>query len=267
MDSAPPDPHRIVQHTFVAAVEYHPTIGSTNDRAKECAVRESSELPLLIVAGRQTAGRGRGANRWWSGPGTLACSVLLDAESLGLDRGFSPLVSLVAAAAVAESVRPLLPGHCAGIHWPNDVFVGQRKLAGILIEGLTYRRHVIGIGLNTNCTLDDAPEELRGTATTLRELTGRTHDHTEILIAILQRLEEGLRLLVCRPEQVGARANELCVQHGRTLAVEFGGRKTTGCCAGIATDGALLLDTPDGQKRFYTGVLSTEASSARTARS
>ena len=78
--------------------------------------------------------------------------------------------------------------HQVGIHWPNDVHVrisqpqgeaDDRKLAGILVEVLPDRRHVIGIGLNVNNTLADAPAELRDTAATLRDLSGREHDRTE----------------------------------------------------------------------------------------
>ena len=96
------------------------------------------------------------------------------------------MVALAAAVAVVETLAPLLPDHQVGLHWPNDVFVGQRKLAGILIEVLPGGRHVVGIGINTNNTLADAPPTLRQQAATLFDLTGRRQDQTAILIALVQ---------------------------------------------------------------------------------
>jgi BirA family transcriptional regulator, biotin operon repressor / biotin---[acetyl-CoA-carboxylase] ligase len=183
------DIDRILCKTFVARVEYLPSVGSTNDRAAECATHDEGKLPLLVVADRQTAGRGRGANRWWTGPGALAFSLAVDARTVNAEHGPAPLVARASAVAVAETVAPLLPDHPVRIHWPNDIMAADRKLAGILIEALPDRRHIIGIGLNTNNTLADAPAELQATAATLRDLAGHEFDQTTILIDLLNHLE------------------------------------------------------------------------------
>ena len=106
----PLDIDRILRETFVARAEYFPTIGSTNDRALECAAQDDGQLPLLVVADQQTAGRGRGVNRWWTGPGALAFTLLLDGPTVGADRSRSPLVALAAAVAIADAVAPLSAG-------------------------------------------------------------------------------------------------------------------------------------------------------------
>ena len=188
------------------------------------AARDGGELPLLVVADRQTAGRGRATNRWWTGPGALAFSLLVDGRTVGARCGRSPLVALAAAMAVVDAVAPLLPGQSLGIHWPNDVFVGGRKLAGILIEVLPDRRHVIGIGLNTNNSLADAPAELQSTAATLRDLGRTTYDQTEILVQLLKHLEGEFHCLCREPQTVAARADALCLQRGQTLTLQEGGR-------------------------------------------
>ena len=71
------DINRILRETFVVEAEHREELGSTNDRALERAKQGATHLPLLVIADRQTAGRGRGGNRWWTGPGSLAFSLLL----------------------------------------------------------------------------------------------------------------------------------------------------------------------------------------------
>ncbi len=183
----------IVADSFVTAAEHYALIGSTNDRAKEAAAAPE-QLPLLIVADSQTAGRGRGANRWWTGRGSLAVSLLADPAQWCVDvRRDAAELSLASAQAVARTVNARLPaGLLAEIRPPNDVYVDRRKLAGILIEGLGGGLLVVGIGLNTNNTLADAPPELQRTAATLRDLVGQPVDPTELLIDLLAHLDAAL---------------------------------------------------------------------------
>lgn len=251
----PLDVDRVVRETFVVQVEHHPTIGSTNDRAMERAAHGITTLPLLVVADQQTAGRGRGSKRWWTGPGGLAMSLLVEAETIGAQSSRSPLVALATAVAVVDAVTPLLPGHEVGIHWPNDVLAAGRKLAGILVEVLPNRRHVIGIGLNTNNTLANAPAELQTTAATLRDLSSREHDQTAILIDLLNCLDREFQQLRSNPTDVAARANAICLQRGRTVTLQQGDRTIVGRCQGIGSDGALLLETSAGVERFHSGIL------------
>lgn len=250
------DTERISAETFVAHVEHYSTLGSTNDRALQCAAEGDCPMPMLIVAASQTAGRGRGANRWWTGKGSLAMSLLLEADRLTGPRGTpSPLTAIAAALAIVDTIAPLLSGHVIGIRWPNDVLADGDKLAGILIEATTDGKLVIGVGLNTNNPMDDAPVELAQSATTLLDLTGRHHDQTELLVRLLLCLERLLDETVDNPRQVAARANGLCLQRGKQLSLRHGNRTITGRCEGIASDGALLLDTPQGRQHFHSGVV------------
>ena len=251
-----------MRETSIARVEYHPTVDSTNDRAAQCAAQGAVDLPLLVVADEQTAGRGRGANRWWSSAGSLAFSLLVDAQTVAADEDRSPLVALAAAVAVVDCVAALLLTHQVGIHWPNDVHVriakseadaADRKLAGILVEVLPDRRHVIGIGLNVNNRLADAPAELQDTATTLRDLSGREYDRTGVLIDLLRRLDAAFAQLREDPAEVAGRADSLCLQRGRSLMLHWANRKVAGVCRGIAADGAIVLETPSGIETFLSG--------------
>jgi BirA family biotin operon repressor/biotin-[acetyl-CoA-carboxylase] ligase len=277
---------RIMRETFIARVEHRPTLGSTSDRAAQCAAQGAKELPLLVVADQQTAGRGRGEKRWWTGPGGLAFSLLLDARTVAAETNRSPLVSLAVAVAVVEAVAPRIPDHRVGIHWPNDVMViipsradipvcqeeseinGRqeclpypqqgRKLSGILVEVLPGRQHVVGVGLNTNNTLADAAEELRDTATTLFDLTGRKLDPTDMLVELLKHMEQAFAGLRTDPKAIARRTDELCLQRGRTLTLRLGNRELTGGCRGIADDGALLLETSNGMESFYSGTIAAD---------
>ncbi len=256
MTSSPLDIDQILRETFIARAEYHLMLRSTNDRAAQCAAEAPGPLPLLVVAEMQTAGRGRGGRHWWTGRGSLAVSLLLDPQQLGIQqRSQSPLVTLAAAVAIVETVAPLLRGEPVGIHWPNDVVATGGKLAGILVEVLPDGQLIVGIGVNTNNSLADAPPELRGMATTLLELTGREHDQTTLLVTLLEHLESALRQLESAPEQIGARADAMCLQHDCTLTLQLGNQSITGRCVGIAADGALVLEMPHGRRAFYSGVL------------
>jgi BirA family transcriptional regulator, biotin operon repressor / biotin---[acetyl-CoA-carboxylase] ligase len=259
--ASPIDLDRLVRETFLAGAEYHEEIGSTNDRAAEWAAVPAARLPILIVAARQTAGRGRGANRWWTGSGSLAMSLLLEplrrgGPSAGASgRGRSPLAALAAGLAVAEAVAPRLPGRRVGIRWPNDVYVGRGKLAGVLVEVLSTGRTVVGIGLNTNNTAGEAPAELRDRVATMRDLAGRPFDHADLLADLLGQMERNFALLAADPGRLGRRADDLCLQRGEALAVRSGSRLLRGRCLGIAPDGALLIETPGGNQAIYSGAV------------
>jgi BirA family biotin operon repressor/biotin-[acetyl-CoA-carboxylase] ligase len=166
--------------------------------------------------------------------------------------------------AVAKTVQPLLLSRRVGVHWPNDVFVDGRKLAGVLVEVPSDRRVVVGIGMNVSNSLRDAPSALQTSATTLLELTGVRHGRTQVLLALLRHLSAALTLLASAPEQIAGEADRLCLQHGQTLTVQLGRRVVSGRCEGIASDGALLLRTPRECERLYSGVL-REASCASSS--
>lgn len=257
---SPSDAKRLVGATFVAEVEYHDVIGSTNDRAKELAQRGGACLPVLVIAQRQTAGRGRGENRWWTGVGSLALSVLVDLKTFGVAGMHTPLVALAAGIAVVGAVRTCVPGVPLGLHWPNDVYLAGKKLAGTLVESAAGGLHVVGIGLNANNTAGDAPQELRGRLTTLRDETGRFHDPTPIVHRLLQGLETWLDRLGKTPHRVARRADGLCLQRGRLVCLQHPEGTTQGLCLGIAADGALVIETQGGQHAYYTGSVSLASS-------
>jgi BirA family biotin operon repressor/biotin-[acetyl-CoA-carboxylase] ligase len=251
---SPADLARLTAETRIARVEAFEEISSTNDRALELAKTRGVDMPFLVIADRQTAGRGRGGNRWWTGEGSLSLSVLFD-NPLGNDLSASPLIGLATALAIVETVRPLLPEREIGLHWPNDVFVAGRKIAGILVEVAANRKTVIGIGLNVNNTTADAPEALQATATTLFDLSRRRHDRISILISLLNHLASFLDLARTAPEKLAATADACCLQKDRLLHLQWGVTIHSGRCLGLDRTGALLLETPNGPQAFPSGIL------------
>lgn len=244
---------QILRDTFVAEVEHHGELGSTNDRAIERAKLGAGKLPLLVIADRQTAGRGRAGNQWWTGKGSLAFSLLL--EPAFNEAATTSLLSLATGVAVVETVKQLLPNQTVGIHWPNDVMISQRKLSGILVEVLPGGHAVVGVGINTNNSTADAPTEITQIATTLFDLTGKHFDHTEILTAILNRLERHIIALKRTPAQICALADGFCLQRDKPLTLQQGNQTIHGLCKGIAPDGALLIQTTEGIRPYYSGTI------------
>jgi BirA family biotin operon repressor/biotin-[acetyl-CoA-carboxylase] ligase len=249
------DVSRLLASGRVRSVDYRASVASTQDVAAALAEQGGETWPALVIAEEQTAGRGRGTNRWWTGGGSLALSLVFDPRAWGLDAKPAPARSLAAAVALIEVLAPRLPGRTVGLCWPNDVFVERRKIAGILVDVLPSGLHVLGVGLNVNNSVSAAPAELRDRATSLCELTGQRHDRTELVIELIEQVERALRQLAAAPDEMGARFDRLCLQTGRQITVDQGGQRTTGRCAGIAPDGALLLETFAGRQTIYAGVL------------
>jgi len=157
---------------------------STNRIAMEMA-ENGAKHGTVVVADAQTAGRGRMGRRWISPAGkNLYVSLLLRPSVATID---AARFALVAGVALADAVEAL--GVPAALKWPNDLYCGGRKAAGILAEMASdpggVRHVVIGVGLNVNMGEDDFPPELRGTATSLRICAGRAFHRVEVLARLL----------------------------------------------------------------------------------
>ena len=96
---------------------------------------------------------------------------------------------------------------------------------------------------------------MKSTVVTLRDLTGRFFDPTEMLVELLERLQCEFVRLRSEPESVATRADALCLHRDRMLTLQWGDRRVSGRCAGIAADGAIRLQTPAGVETFYSGSL------------
>ena len=218
------------------------TAGSTNDHARRLALAGAPH-GTVVVAEQQTAGRGR-QGRVWSAPTgralTLSALVRLPAARL------EPL-PLAVALAVCEACEAVAPVGCR-IKWPNDVWIDGRKVAGVLIEGRPLDGWaVIGIGLNVNTAQDEFPEELRGSAVSLRIAAGRQIERDAALDALLTRLADWVARLD-DPVAVAAAFRERDVLHGERIAWGAGDARREGEARGIDDDGALVVFTDAGER-------------------
>lgn len=249
------DLDRLRASADVRAIEHHTEIGSTNDRALELAGQPDAELPFLIVADRQTAGRGRGANRWWAGDGAFTFSLAIESSAASIPTHRWPQLSLTTGLAICETLEDLTSSSDAQVKWPNDVYLLGRKICGILIESPTIRdRLVIGVGLNVNNSFRDAPAELQGTAISLVDYDGQVRDMTDVLITVLDRIakrwndlaERGFATLIdeWRPRSYLT---------GRAVQVVAGPQTVIGRCTGIDDDGALVVQTENGPRTCHAG--------------
>jgi len=224
----------------VPRLEVHDVIGSTNDRA--CDLARSGAPPFtVVVAERQTAGRGRSGARWHSPPGAgLWISVLL--PGAGPVPPHLPLLVGLAAARAAEGVCPDLN---VGLKWPNDLEVEGRKAGGVLCER-AEGCVVVGLGLNVRQRPEEFPEELTGRAVSLETAAGRPVSRGALASALLAELRRAEEAQVGPlPEAVRAELARRDVLRDRSVVSQQVG---AGVARGIDVDGALLVERPDGER-------------------
>lgn len=249
------DLDRLITDTFVAQVQFHETIDSTNTAALAASDQDDLQLPLLVLTGQQTAGRGRGSNTWWSAPGSLTFSLLLNPSNLGIMQQDWPRISLTTGLATCLALEEFLGDHSCFLKWPNDVLLHDRKISGILVEAGAGAAGnvVIGIGINVNNSFQDAPDPLPTTATSLIDSTQQEFSLDAVLVQVLQQLQRQLDRLANHDPALPADWQQRSALNGRTLEVVTEKRSYRGTCQGIDEHGALMLKTEDGLEQLFSG--------------
>ncbi len=225
---------------------YKEEIDSTNTEAKRQALQADTH-GLLVIAEEQSAGRGRRGRSWDSQKGTgIFMSLLLKPEEyLAPDK--ASMLTLITALATAEAIEEIT-GLKAGIKWPNDIVVNNKKVCGILTEmsadndGIRYV--VIGIGINVNTR--EFPEEIKHTATSLLLEKSDRIDRSLLVAAVLEKLEFYYeQFLECQSLHfLLEHYNEKLVNFGRQVKVlgSDGQEELTGIAKGINKEGELLVE-------------------------
>jgi BirA family biotin operon repressor/biotin-[acetyl-CoA-carboxylase] ligase len=223
-------------------VRWFDSLDSTNRYLLDEARRGAPE-GVVAVADHQTAGRGRRGRSWVAPPGaSLLVSVLLR-PALAPEQ--SQLVAMACGVAMVDAVQRVA-GFTPVLKWPNDLVVGDRKLAGILAEA-EGGAVVIGVGVNVNW--DELPPELIATATACNLEAGHDVDRRELLAAFLRALDERYaNLHAVRPEYE-LRLTTL----DRRVRVEQADGDLEGRAIGIGESGELLVDSGVGVVAIHVG--------------
>jgi len=227
---------------------------STNDIAAEYA-RNTTNDGLVVFAEEQTAGRGRAGSRWYSRRGqSILCSIVLTDCTCGTE-----LLSLASAVAVAEAIGKAGRFE-ARIKWPNDIRLGDKKVAGILLESKTHNRlqaHIIGVGINCHQKARSFPVDLRTTATSIDIETGSFVDRISLARRLLVSMDRWLFLAEKESSRVTDRWCKLSIQLGHRVSLLYGARKFSGNCIGIDPRKGLILQLDGGAVRMFDAAHTT----------
>jgi BirA family biotin operon repressor/biotin-[acetyl-CoA-carboxylase] ligase len=235
-------------------VELLPAVPSSNHVAAERA-RAGAPEGLLVVADHQTVGRGR-LDRVWETPAGVAVTFSLVLRPDVPARSW-PWLPLLTGHVVAKALVGL--GFDARVKWPNDVLIGGRKVAGILVERVetaTGPAAVVGVGINVLTRADELPV---GTATSLAlARPDLAVDRTAVLRAVVAALREGYDAWRAGGATAAARLaasySAGCATVGQEVRVELpGGGALTGRAVDVDPDGRLVVATAAGEERVGAG--------------
>lgn len=224
------------------------TVDSTNNYAMQLIEADTAAHGMAILANKQTAGKGQRGKSWSDVPGASLLMSIIIAPDYSLEEQ-PPFLALIATA-VAEIVQELVPHEEVTIKWPNDILIGDKKAAGILIEnivrGTGWQWAVTGIGLNVN--QDHFPEALPY-ATSLRIMAGTTFSIEKVAMQIqghiLSRLQE-------RGGDIMAVYNKLLYRCGMTQLFKDGDTAWQAIIVDVNKQGRLLVKLADGTMQQYT---------------
>ncbi|XZE19242.1 biotin--[acetyl-CoA-carboxylase] ligase [Pirellulaceae bacterium SH449] len=230
------------------SVQWFDTIDSTNRFTKDSIRTGTFPYPALVVANQQTSGVGRGNNKWFSPDGCLMFTLALPFK---LGEGLLPLHMGLT---IVEAIEPLLNAP-PKIKWPNDVYVADRKVGGILIEVVTLDQPVAIVGIGLNCQVDfsGAPQDVQSRATSLHEFAcvqkPEEYSPESILLRIISKWSE------LEPDHDANRERLLKIWpqysllDGKQVYIESAGEQIHGYCNGITESGALQIIDTNAQKR------------------
>lgn len=242
---------------FCRAVFGYSVVESTNTLARLLSETGQILRGTLVVADRQSAGRGRSDHSWYSPKGQgIYASLLL--EPL-VEPQLAHFVTLAAGLAVYRGLAGQIPDQSRDldIKWPNDILWKGKKVSGILVESVvqdaTLKHLVLGIGINVGQSV--FPDDIQGRAVSLFQIAGRPFSRHDVLLAVLAQLDTALGLLAAGQSDRICREWESVSSFAQGRKVKFfeQGRPILGTTAGLQPDGALRVRTRHGERRAVYG--------------
>ena len=268
------DTERLKQVTKLETIECHAELESTMDRARELATDVSVSLPALVIARYQKSGRGRRGAGWWQPTGSLAMTLVVDIPTEeNLPGGVLPIWSLACGMAVAESLHQLNSELNPDVRWPNDIEINGRKIGGLLLEATTTQKLLIGVGINTDGSKEDAPKELHDRLITIPDVLGNTVSHDDLLVILIPQLLNNVLETIspekreailkryqshCSLTHTSIKLFDVLYEYEKDRPTPQSLKRATtltGICRGIDEAGRLLVETPQQTCAVLAGSL------------
>jgi BirA family biotin operon repressor/biotin-[acetyl-CoA-carboxylase] ligase len=230
-------------------------VPSTNTLALERAAAGAPERTVLL-ADSQTAGRGRAGREWRTPHGTALALSVIYRPCFGNE--LWPWIGLTAALAVRDAVQRVA-GISSAVKWPNDVLIGGRKVAGILLETRLAASHapdqavVVGIGMNINNRSAALPEAFRESAISLLDASGAVTDRNDLAAATLNALNLGIEGLPDSIEILRDGWRAASATFGAMVAISTADGLVEGIDHGLDSLGRLMVRTREGERTVHTG--------------
>ena len=223
-------------------IYFYPELSSTMDLAKDLARQNCPEF-TVVIAGRQTHGRGRLNRMWLSDDGGLYFTMVLRPD---IPLPLSARVNFLASLTLARMFRETFNIE-ATVKWPNDILVDGRKISGMLseLEAEADRVFFINIGMGIN--VNNNPSEVEPAATSLRELSGQQVDRRIILAHFLNEFEEGMQKADF--DNVISEWKKFTVTLNRRVRIVTRQEVSEGLAVDVENDGALLLEMAEGTRK------------------
>ena len=220
------------------------SIDSTNRMAKQLAEQGAPD-GTVVVAEHQTGGRGRLSRSWEAPPDScILCSVIFYPD---IKPEFLFRLTMMASIAIVDALQATA-GIRAGIKWPNDVYVGDKKICGILSEvdcsSQSVRYAVVGIGINVNWSLKN-DEHLGDSATSLRDLCGCDISRVKLLRELLMQIDSGYGS-IHDAAHLHNLWSQRCMHLGKTVRIISRNDTLEGTARGITEQGHLMLQSAGG---------------------
>lgn len=248
---------------FGRAIRHLPETDSTNSEALRWLADESGPAPdgAVVVADAQTAGRGRWGRTWVAGTDTSLMFSLVLRPSLPPER-LELLTTLIGVATV-EAVRELT-GIDALLKWPNDVVIGDRKLAGILVESQSRSGRIetviAGVGVNLDLGGVELPDDVAARAVSLSEVSSEVPSRPRLLASILSWAEPLYDNLWtdAGPPEIMALASKRSAVLGAEVSLRLpDGSEFVGTANRLLADGSLVVSSGDEERSVRSGEISS----------
>ncbi len=232
-------------------IYYFPELTSTNIIARQMVLEKTDKIPegTIVIAEKQSGGKGRLGKTWFSPAGGIWLSIILYPEIIS---SYIPLITLMAAVAVVKTIKRLFHQIKVQIKWPNDLLINDRKVCGILTEMCTVTKNIqwviVGIGINANNDSYGLPEDIRKSSISLKEITGQPIPRAMLVQYLCTELEKFYGMFKRKDFSLileeWKRYNNII---GKNIRLDTGKRIISGEAVNITDRGALIFKTDEGK--------------------